>query len=332
MKKNRLLKKHFIKLLNFIIAYLLLLYPLLSILNIFYSFKLINLQLVILSILILLIVNIFLTMLIIYNKTIKKIINDNNYKIISSIIMIGFFLSSIQPTIFISENQAEKVLTIQWIIFTATITLFIFWNRIIPNHIDNITPNLNSNLKGIEKLEFIYKMDTFNNYTKQIFFSITYLIINTITLLLATSFYYLRIFTYSIFVQSTIIFCFFLTINAFLIFLLDISLPIYLNKQKFENIRKEFDYIKNKLVIEGIDEILDEAADIIIKIIEKNNIKQENINEIINKIINDTKKILENSRIIDKKEKLSAKEICNMLSGKLQNCEKNNSEIIEEGS
>jgi len=181
-------------------------------------------------------------------------------------LIIAAILNSIQSKIIITESQAEKVISIQWIIFAITIALFIFWNTIIPKYIENITPTLNSNTKEKEKLEFIKKIDIFTAYTNNIFFSATYLLINSIILLFVTAFLYLKLFTYSAFIQSIIMFSFYLTFNSFLIFMTDISLPIHLKKCEIEN---ESNIVKNRLKLEMISEKVSESINMTLEMLNK---------------------------------------------------------------
>jgi len=142
----------------------------------------------------------------------------------------------------------EKLLTIQWVIFGISATLFVLWIALFSN-INTAEPKFSKSIKGKQKLQYLELVEDYFFYSQKLFKTASMLLINITVLIFVSGYFYLRIQNdFSMFIQNLTIFSFYLSTNTLILLLLDILEPIFVKKKEITLQSKKFDLMKTELL------------------------------------------------------------------------------------
>ena len=148
---------------------------------------------------------------------------------------IMFALIAFQRELVVDFEGAKSLLTIEWVIFGLSITIFLFWNVGIIKYLEKQKPKSDSNQEDIEKnIDRILEKSNFNNNVNYKFIAVVFLIVNLFVLLLSTTIVYLPPIKFDVLGQNILIFTFFVTTNTISSLLLDIVKMVWTEKKELQ--------------------------------------------------------------------------------------------------
>ncbi len=143
-------------------------------------------------------------------------------KIIFFLFLFQGFINAFKSEIILTTEAAQKLVEMEWTIFSITMTAFVFWHVIVSKYIDNSTKE---NGFGDERLDIITKKQGIYKDVINFSYNLTLLTISMLCLVLTTP---------SIFVtgeinlynQFILLFNITIVINALMVIFYDISSPL----------------------------------------------------------------------------------------------------------
>lgn len=153
----------------------------------------------------------------------------NKYKLFSDIgSRIGFFaylflgfLAAFKKEVILSQESAQKLIEIEWTIFSIAMTVFVFWHVFVSKFIENkpIQGAIGSNRIELLSQKILYYKNAWN-----FFYNLVLLILAVGCLMLVTASVYLMEVNY--FVQFVVVFNIYIVTDALMVIFYDIAMPL----------------------------------------------------------------------------------------------------------
>lgn len=217
------------------------------------------------------------------------------------IILYLFFvitLSSIRSEVVWDLEQMRNFISLQWTIFGITITIFLVWNALIINNLKQKFPKPIQKQTILNKSHYINEKMQFYQNASFKFNSITFVIINSLTIIVSTGFLYIAFNEVNLINQNITIASFYFCTNTLSIILLDVLEPLLLEKKillektkvdyaEVRQLNKFQETMSNTLIacaqIDGLENIDDGEKQIMIKkllsAIMEDNSESEGVNQ-----------------------------------------------------
>lgn len=188
----------------------------------------------------------------------------NHAKIWLGYVIVVIILFSIKSEIICTLGDLKEFISLQWMIFGISITIFLVWNILITDYLKKNIPFESKNDSLLGELKYInIKSDFYVNATTR-FISVTVLVINLIVLLYATASVYLTMDSndgVNLFNQNISKVSFYLCTNTLASLFFDILLPLAKEKKdifkKSKPTNEEVEkYIKsNQEIVKALKEV-----------------------------------------------------------------------------
>lgn len=143
-----------------------------------------------------------------------------------------FCILSIKSEIVWTLEKLEKILSLEWTIFSISITIFLVWNVLILQFLKKKQPSKEKSNSLIDENKYIRKKADFHGQAALLFNSVYLLTINLMILLLATSVVHFSTEqTVTILQQTVTNMAFYFCTNTILVLFLDILKPLSQEKK-----------------------------------------------------------------------------------------------------
>lgn len=204
------------------------------------------------------------------NKAEKKTKFDNWVlmnisKMVLFYVILIICLVSIRSNVFISLEELRDIISLEWTMFGISAAVFLVWNVIIIEYLEQKKPTETSSGAPIEKAMYIAEKGTFFQLASSSFNTISLLFISLIVLVFATLFAYIIWKEVNLFNQTIAFIAFFFATNTLLDLMCGVLRPLKEKKRKMLESSKISNYEveeQNRIVtetknllktIEGID-------------------------------------------------------------------------------
>lgn len=177
-----------------------------------------------------------------FDKILDKAIELFPRVIVLYAILLIFF-TSIKNELVWSYEELKEVINIQWTIFGISVTVFVFWHVFTSERWKNYILTGKEEGNSLFKKKKYYEQKENNNLElSSSLISVVFLTVNLIIILIATGGVYLISQNNTIFLQTWVIFSFYMCTNTILGLLLDIILPLFKQKKQLYNENKLSEY------------------------------------------------------------------------------------------
>ena len=148
-------------------------------------------------------------------------------------LMLAFI--SFKHELLMDIEGAKSLLTIEWVIFGLSITIFLFWNAGIIKYLERQKPKNDVSVEDPKQMiASILERTDFNFNANYKFVAVVLLIVNLLSLLLSTSIVYLPPIRWGVLWQNVLVFTFFVTTNTISTLLLDIVRIVFEEKRELQ--------------------------------------------------------------------------------------------------
>lgn len=161
--------------------------------------------------------------------------HKNTAKIIIGYILFLIALISIRNESAWTTEAVYDILSLQWMIFGLSLTIFLVWNVIIVEFLKRKQPKESDSDDLLQKYKIVLEKHDFSQEVEVTYSTIILLTINLLLLLLSTSLIYIVAKPNSVLTQNILRCSFFLTTNSIIGLFLDIWKP--LKKEKTEMLK-----------------------------------------------------------------------------------------------
>ncbi len=161
--------------------------------------------------------------------------HKNTAKIIIGYILFLIALTSIRNESIWTTEEVYDILSLQWMIFGLSLTIFLVWNVIIVEFLKGRQPKEHDSDDLLKKYKTVLQKLDFSQEVEITYLTIILLTINLLLLLLSTSLIYIVAKPNSVLTQNILRCSFFLTTNSIIGLFLDIWKP--LKKEKTEMLK-----------------------------------------------------------------------------------------------
>lgn len=161
--------------------------------------------------------------------------HKNTAKIIIGYILFLIALISIRNESAWTTEAVYDILSLQWMIFGLSLTIFLVWNVIIVEFLKRKQPKKSDSDDLLQKYKIVLEKHDFSQEVEVTYSAIILLTINLLLLLISTSLIYISAKPNSILTQNILRCSFFLTTNSIVGLFLDILKP--LKKEKTEMLK-----------------------------------------------------------------------------------------------
>ena len=265
---------------SFVLVFILAFLCLFSILNLLYKFNIISAEILfIVSLVISAVIALVVILYVLNNHKLKLskfrlFLSENLFGVILFAFILVFISVSIQPQIILEKEELKDFISLQWVIFGLSVTVFFVWEVIVSRLIKEEKPKKAEDTNFLAEIKFINEKKQYRENISKKYFLVFYLILNAVVLLFATSYIYIQTTETALFNQSLIISSFYICTNTFLQLLLDIIMPILSEKKEaFSDVsvtERDIDlfnkgtelFSKYSKIIEEIDKLPDLSDDI----------------------------------------------------------------------
>ena len=141
----------------------------------------------------------------------------------------NIFCCAVKSTVIWSYERIKELLSLEWTIIGISITIFLVWNVIAIEYLDNKKPQKPTNSSPINVMRYIQSKSDFK--IKYLLNNINLLLVNVLALLFATAIVYIGTAEASVLNQNMVLLAFFLCTNTILGLFLDIF-KYYFEKRK----------------------------------------------------------------------------------------------------
>ncbi len=162
-------------------------------------------------------------------------LHKNYPKIIVGYLMLIFAFVSIKNESIWTTEEVYDILSLQWMIFGLSLTIFLVWNVIIVEFLKRRQPQEQDSDDVFKKSKIVLEKHDFSQEVEATYLTVIILTINLMFLLLSTSLIYIVFKPDSVFVQNLLRCSFFLTTNSIISLFFDILKP--LKKEKREMLK-----------------------------------------------------------------------------------------------
>ena len=139
-------------------------------------------------------------------------------------------LSSLERNVIWTLDELKDVISLEWSIFSISITIFLVWNVLILDYLKRKKPQCPYDSFPTYTWRYIQNKGKFYEKASSLFSSVSLLTVNLISLIVATAMTYISNTGITIWNQNVSIFSFFLCTNTIISLFLDILKP--LNEEK----------------------------------------------------------------------------------------------------
>ncbi len=154
-------------------------------------------------------------------KTKYKLFSSIGTKILFSSYLVLGFLTAFKTEIILSQESAQKLVEIEWTIFSIAITVFIFWHVFVSKFIEN---KPNKAAIGKSRIKLISQKLQYYKDAGNFFYNLILLIVALMCLTFVTASVYIMDINY--YIQFVTIFNIHIVIDALMIIFRDISIPL----------------------------------------------------------------------------------------------------------
>lgn len=162
-------------------------------------------------------------------------LHKNTAKIIIGYLLFLIALISIRNESVWTTEAVYDILSLQWMIFGLSLTIFLVWNVIIVEFLKRKQPKESDSDDLLQKYKIVLEKHDFSQEVEVTYSAIILLTINLLLLLLSTSLIYIVAKPNSILTQNILRCSFFLTTNSIIYLFLDVLKP--LKKEKMEMLK-----------------------------------------------------------------------------------------------
>lgn len=168
------------------------------------------------------------------NRTNKLIlfIKNNFAKLLLGYVLISITIASIRDTALWSIEEIEQVLSVEWMIFGLSITIFLVWDVLIVKYLKGKQSNKQENESFKDHYATLLNKQLIYNETQSTFNVVIVLTINLFILIIATLSVYVVKKPESLFTQNMTIGAFYFSTNSLIGLFLDILKPLREEKRK----------------------------------------------------------------------------------------------------
>lgn len=152
--------------------------------------------------------------------------HKNTAKIIIGYILFLIALISIRNESAWTTEAVYDILSLQWMIFGLSLTIFLVWNVIIVEFLKRKQPKESDSDDLLQKYKIVLEKHDFSQEVEVTYSTIILLTINLLLLLLSTSLIYIVAKPNSVLTQNILRCSFFLTTNSIICLFLDILKPL----------------------------------------------------------------------------------------------------------
>lgn len=145
--------------------------------------------------------------------------------------LLNVFCCAAKSTVIWSYERIKELLSLEWTIVGISITIFLVWNVIAIEYLDNKKPQKPTDSSPVKVMRYIQSKSDFTSETKFLRYNINLLLVNVLTLLFATAIVYIGAAEASVLNQNMVLLTFFLCTNTILGLFLDIF-RYYFEKSK----------------------------------------------------------------------------------------------------
>ena len=132
------------------------------------------------------------------------------------------FCSAVKSTVIWSYERIKELLSLEWTIIGVSITIFLVWNVIAIEYLDNKKPQKPTDSSPVNVMRYIQSKSDFTFEAKSLLNNINLLLVNVLVLLFATAIVYIGAAEASVLNQNMVLLAFFLCTNTILGLFLDI--------------------------------------------------------------------------------------------------------------
>ena len=158
---------------------------------------------------------------------IKK--KKNRYKLFSGIgtkilfytYLLSGFLGAFKTELILSQESAQKLVEIEWTIFSIAVTVFVFWHVVVSKFIEN---QPNKTATGKTRIQLLSQKIKYYKNAGNFFYSLILLMLALISLTLVTASAYIMDINY--YIQFVSIFNIYIVIDALMVIFYDIAVPL----------------------------------------------------------------------------------------------------------
>lgn len=139
--------------------------------------------------------------------------------------LLFFFSTSISSEVAFTKEKLVNFVSIQWAMFAITVTMFIIWTGIISRFLKDREPRIDK--KSTLEQELLYKLEKKSFYAEimQKTTSLFFVLINALVLIITTGIVFIFQEEVTVLSQTAVIFSFYVTGNALLQILIDMTIP-----------------------------------------------------------------------------------------------------------
>lgn len=153
-------------------------------------------------------------------------------KLILIFILLNIFFLSIKTELTWDEEKIKQILSVEWTIFGFSLTIFLVWHVILVDYLKKKEPQRPEDDSYSNKYLFLLTKVDFYQRADSLFGTLILLIINLITLLLATASVYVVFDKLNLFTQTLVLLGFYLSTNTISALFLDILTPVMESKKE----------------------------------------------------------------------------------------------------
>lgn len=166
------------------------------------------------------------------NSKIKKWLLNNMPRIILIYLLTVICISSIETELIWNEEEIKEIISLEWTMFSISITIFLVWEVIIVQFLKQQQPHRKNHFSVLDEIKYIEEKDSFHQLAAFTFNSVYCVIINIIVLILATGTTYLSKSNVSIVNQTLVHVSFYVCTNTMILLFMDILEPINQEKEQ----------------------------------------------------------------------------------------------------
>lgn len=173
-------------------------------------------------------------------------------KIVFYIFLFQGFLNAFKSEIILTTESAQKLVEMEWMIFSIAITLFVVWHAIVSKMLDK---KINDNNFGYDRLNgLINKQQVYKDVTNFIY-NLVLLTISLFCLIFITPSIYIDE-NISLLTQFVLIFNVTIVINAVMVIFYDISIPLLLELREKKKYRMTDKQAMDEMILAVSEEII----------------------------------------------------------------------------
>ena len=133
---------------------------------------------------------------------------------------------SLKTEIILTLDELKETISLGWMIFSISITIFLVWNVVILQLLQNERPNYSKDYSPLQTIIYIQRKGIYHEKVAITFITVHLLTINLFTLLCTSVLVYFSVHAVTLFTQTLVNTTFYLCANTLVSLFLDILRPI----------------------------------------------------------------------------------------------------------